>query len=272
MAEHGVWVYAVCPALDEPNLAEMSGVDGEQPRLVRTAELSAIVGTVDLGRFGAEALRQNLNDLDRLEALARAHHGVVQAAAAHRPTVPTRLATVYEDDDGVRAMLAEHHDGLVTALRRIAGHEEYGVKAYAERAEPASPAPSGASTGTGAGTAYLRRRRAALAARDASRQAALAGAEAVHGQLSAQASAARRHRPQDPRLSGDQRLMVLNAAYLLDHDQAPAFLEAVDAAQRAHPELAVALTGPWPPYSFAAIDDTAPDDPHGTANGRGERA
>jgi hypothetical protein len=48
--------------------------------------------------------------------------------------------------------------------------------------------------------------------------------------------------------------MLLNAAYLLAADQATDFNAAVAAQATAHPELRIELTGPWPPYSFAADD------------------
>jgi hypothetical protein len=57
--------------------------------------------------------------------------------------------------------------------------------------------------------------------------------------------------------------MLLNAAYLLAPSDGTRFAQAVAAADAAHPELRVELTGPWPPYSFAgedaasARDDTA---------------
>jgi hypothetical protein len=171
--------------------------------------------------------------------------------------VPTRLATVYEDDRGVRAMLQWHRDRLVAALRRVEGRQEWGVKAYGVRDDQRSsrPADPGDQAREGAGTAYLRRRQAALSSRETLRRSTIEGAEALYALLSALAVAARRHRPQDPHLSGDPRWMVLNAAYLLDNGRVEAFGTAVTRSATAHPELAVELTGPWPPYSFAVLDD-----------------
>ncbi|HZG48244.1 MAG TPA: GvpL/GvpF family gas vesicle protein [Thermoleophilaceae bacterium] len=44
---------------------------------------------------------------------------------------------------------------------------------------------------------------------------------------------------------------LLRAAYLVDRDAVERFSEEVARLQDANPELALLLTGPWPPYSFS---------------------
>jgi gas vesicle protein GvpL/GvpF len=51
--------------------------------------------------------------------------------------------------------------------------------------------------------------------------------------------------------SGDSR-DLLRAAYLVDRGAMAPFTDAVARLQRAHPELRLLCTGPWPPYSFAS--------------------
>jgi Gas vesicle synthesis protein GvpL/GvpF len=249
-------VYAICGGVDDRILVELRGVDDETPHQVRAGDLAAVVGSVDLDRFGADGLRRSLNDLDQLAAIARAHHAVVEVAAAARPTAPARLATVYDDEDRVREMLEVHRDAFVDTLDHVAGRQEWGVKAYGVAQSAGAPeSPESPEPTPTTGAAYLRQRRAALSARDASRRQVSAGAEAIHERLASLAVDARRHRPQDPQLSGDTRSMVLNNAYLVDVDNAETFARAVTGLLDAHPELAVELTGPWPPYSFAVIEE-----------------
>ncbi|MCM0679002.1 GvpL/GvpF family gas vesicle protein, partial [Micromonospora phytophila] len=76
-------------------------------------------------------------------------------------------------------------------------------------------------------------------------------AAAVHAALAGQAVAARRHAPQDRRLSGAPTAMVLNGAYLVDQGTFAGFRDLVGSLAHRHPELRLELTGPWPPYSFA---------------------
>jgi len=247
----GVWVYAIGRQLDQPAFRDLPGVDTAPVDLVRAGDLAAVVSSVDLDRFGADELKRALNDLDQLEQIARAHHHVVQVAA-ERPIVPMRMATIYDDEESVRLMLIENSGAFTAALHRVEGRQEWGVKAFASPAASASPE----TTAPVSGADYLKRRQASLTAADESRRASSAEADAVYRRLAGSAEAARRHRPQDPRLSGDRRLMLLNAAFLIDSSAAGTFADVVEDIRRTHRSLDLELTGPWAPYSFATIDDT----------------
>jgi hypothetical protein len=252
---NGKWVYAIAERVDVTPLAQVRGVGGRGVRAVAAAGLTAVAEDVGLAEFGEEALRRNLENLDWLETTARAHHRVIDAVAQQGPLVPMRLATVYSDDTRIAAMLAERGPDFHTALRRISGRNEWGVKAYADR-QPEAGDDSATTTGpsrpgTGAGAAYLRRRRDQLAAQKNTRRETLASAEVIHAELSRYAAEARLHPPQAPQLTGTKAPMILNAAYLLDSARGEEFATAVAALADQHPGLRLELTGPWPPYSFA---------------------
>jgi hypothetical protein len=252
----GAWLYAVTRGLDPERLAGLIGVAGEPVRAVEGAGLVAVVGSVGLDEFGEQGLRRNLEDLEWLEATARAHDSVVNTLVELGPTVPLRLATVYLDDDRVRASLADRRADFDAALSRIEGRTEWGAKAYADPEELAAPsAGEEHASGGGAGTAYLLRRRAQLSARQQVERKALAYADEIHARLARVAVAARRHPAQHPQLVGRQEWMVLNGTYLVDDDRADEFAGAVRALGARHPGIAVELTGPWPPYSFAGVDE-----------------
>jgi hypothetical protein len=255
----GKWVYAIAEHVAVTPLAQLRGVGGRGVRTVAADGLTAVVEDVRLAEFGEEALRAHLEDLDWLEAAARAHHGVIDAVARQGPLVPMRLATVYSDDTHIAAMLAERGADFRSALRRISGRNEWGVKAYAERqpeaGDDAAATAVPATPGSGAGAAYLRRRRDQLAAQKNARQAALASAEMIHAELSRYAAQSRLHPPQAPQLTGNKAPMILNAAYLLDSARREDFAAAVTALAGRHPGVRLELTGPWPPYSFAGAGE-----------------
>lgn len=251
----GVWVYAIAERGADGASGLVDGVDGAPVRAVDIeggTALVALVSDVDLAEFGEAALRHNLEDLGWLEQTARAHHRVIEAAARLFPLLPTRLATVYTSDASMIAAFTARGQDLRATLERTRERSEWGVKAYAEpRQASAEPRPE---TETRAGMAYLRRRRDQLAAREDSRRATLASAQAVHSELATYAARARLHPPQAPQLSGVKTPMILNAAYLLDDSRAESFSSAVAALGDKHRNLRLELTGPWPPYSFAAGD------------------
>lgn len=276
----GAWVYAIAEHSDSALPGGLTGVGGGPVRTVEGAGLTAVTETVSLDEFGEAALRDNLEDLDWLDAVARAHHGVIDAVARQGPVVPMRLATVYSTETGLADMLEQHGSDLREVLRRIGTRKEWGVKVYAaavtgesgpqrQSAASSATAGTGAEAGSaraGAGSAYLRRRRDQLAASKDTRRSAMASTQTVHEQLSRLAAQARLHAPQAPQLTGSKEPMLLNAAYLLDDASRDTFAAAVAALAQEHPGIRLELTGPWPPYSFAGGDEPGPQtQPGGTS-------
>ena len=244
-----IWVYGLADGGSGTALPGLAGVAGAPVRPVDAGGLTALVSNVTLGEFGEEALRRNLEDLAWLEAVARAHHGVIDAAARLGTLLPMRLATVYSSEEAMVASLTAHAAEFRAGLDRLRSRTEWGVKAYVVPAAPPARRPE---AGDDSGLAYLRRRRDALSASRDSAHAAAESARAVHAELERHAVDSRLHPPQSAQLSGRAEPMVLNAAYLLDDDRAAGFASAVRALGDRHPRLRLELTGPWPPYSFAA--------------------
>jgi hypothetical protein len=258
MAEdHGVWAYAVAEDIRSGVLAGVTGIAGQPVHTVTAAGLTAAVSAVDLAGFGEQALRRNLEDLAWLEAAAWTHHRVIEAIAHRAPVVPMRLATVYRGDESVAAMLAERRYDFEAALTTVRARTEWGVKVYV-RQPPSTPAGATDTGSTSPGAAYLRRRKSELSASEEARRAAAASAEDIHTSLRDMAVAALLRPPQGQQLSGDAGQMILNSAYLVDDDRAEGWSAAVTELAGRHAGVRVELTGPWPPYSFAAIEEKPP--------------
>jgi hypothetical protein len=149
-------------------------------------------------------------------------------------------------------MLEREQRSLIDALSRLSGTAEWGVKAYlgARDEAPAEPVAAGSPA---SGTEYLDRMRDKRDAVGAARRAIDASVEEIHSRLSDQALDAVFCPAQDPRLTGEEREMVLNAAYLVPTAHTEEFRALVGTLGRrhAHEGLALELTGPWPAYHFA---------------------
>jgi len=260
VAEQGRYLYAIARGLDPATVEGVRGLDGAPVETVDHRGLIALVSTVDLAEYGEEGLRRNLEDLTWLEKVARGHDTVIHAVAGAAVTAPLRLATICLDDDGVRARLDEWHDALETALDRVQGRAEWAVKAYARTGPseqaPAEVADDQGTPGKGAGLAYLQRKKGQAHQQAQSQERAMQVAEQVHEALAARCVASRRLAPQDPRLTGHEGAMTLNGAYLVDEAEGDAFAAAVQELAETYPDAHLTLAGPWPPYSFASLDQS----------------
>ncbi|MEU6394014.1 GvpL/GvpF family gas vesicle protein [Streptomyces sp. NPDC046939] len=272
------YVYAVCGALEAPLAADLSGVGGAAPRLLRHAGLTAVVGHVPAEEFSETALRRNLENLDWLADTARAHQAVIAALASVTSPLPLRLATVFRDDSGVRAMLETEQERFRTSLERIRDRVEWGVKVFVEDQPKESPAPADSGTGprerisaqalgAGSGRDYLRRRRAEREGRDQIWRKAETFAQELHDRLAERSVETRVHPPQNPELAKTSGRNVLNGAYLVPRAESEAFVELVDATKDEQPGLRVELTGPWAAYSFSTPPEEREDPAEPTAGG-----
>jgi hypothetical protein len=239
-----LWVYGVVPegAGAPPDVA---GVDGAAVRVHAHGSLVALVSEVPGGRFDEHARKARLADMADLEALARAHEAVLAQALHTGTVVPLRLCTLSASTDGLDAMLEREAPALTDALDRLAGMQEWGVKAFLAARAPAAQEPAPAS-----GAEFFSRLREKRDATDA-RDDIVA---AVHAALAERATDAVLGRPQDRRLSGRDADMTLNAAYLVPAAGADAFRAAFNELERRHADdgIALELTGPWPPHHFVA--------------------
>ncbi|MFD7747541.1 GvpL/GvpF family gas vesicle protein [Streptomyces sp. NPDC059698] len=233
----------------------LPGVDGRPLRPVAGGGLCALVSSVPADAFSEQGLTAQMEDLDRLEAVARAHHAVVDAAFAETSVLPMRLATVYLDDARVAAMLVRQRSEFQELLGRLEGHVELGVKVYADPRAAAATASAGPTAATppdaGAGRAYLRRRQAQQRESQDVYQAASDLAARAARLADGVASSRAVHRPQQGQLAARAGVNVTNEAYLVPREDAARLHRELAALAGGAPGVSIEVTGPWAPYSFA---------------------
>jgi hypothetical protein len=267
-AGEGLWAYCVVRA-GEALPGAMHGVDGAGAvERVEARGLAAIVSRVPLKEFGAEPLRENLNDLSWLERVARAHESVLEEVLAQSTLVPLRLCTIYESEQGVRDMLERERDSLLEPLDALTGRQEWGVKLIVDDHRLAEEARSRSSeiaaleeelaTRTGGGQ-YMLGRRIERQVREAVDSLSAELAEEVHRELREWAGDSVALPAQNPELSGHEGRMLLNRAYLVEVERVDGLRDLVGQLEERHGRLGarVELTGPWPPYNFLSGGHTA---------------
>ena len=257
------YVYAVGrPGADlDAAAAGLAGLYGDPVRTVVSGGLAAVVSAVPAQDFSEAGLRAQLEDLARLEGMARGHHAVVDALAARTTVLPLRLATVHIDDASTGQVLDASRDDFTELLGRLDGHVEWGVKVYADpdSALGSGPEPAAVpSDGSGSpGRAYLQRRRAQRNTRQNAHRAAQDVAARV-GEAAASLSADQvAHRPQQGEPAAGSGENIANFAYLVARSDTETFRSAIDEAAHGAGGVRVEVTGPWAPYSFAAATGRA---------------
>jgi hypothetical protein len=261
-AGSGRYVYCVLDPRDFELPDGIEGVGGADAlSLIGDGDIAALASEVPLSEFGEDRLRENLNDVEWLEATALAHERVLEAALARTTVIPMRLCTIYSSEESVREMLKHERAVFADALARLEGRTEWGVKVFVDRS-----ALEGAVAERSSAVAALREEVEALPEGEAYMQRkrldALAAEEAevlvdecvddVHGRLSELASEALLNPLQQPEVSGRSGEMLLNGVYLVEDSATDAFHAMVEELKVEHGKLGfgVELTGPWPPYNF----------------------
>ncbi len=177
-----------------------------------------------------------------LERIRRHDHVVEAALAADISPVPLRWGQWVEGDAALTAALIERQVAYREALERVAGAVEFGVRVLDPgRAPPPAPVAGGA----GAGTAYMQ----ALAARAAAERAVDARGQEIAARLRAVLGAIIR---QERIEALPTRHGVVSLAHLVGRRAEGEYRAGVERVRRERPELRFLVTGPWPPYSFAA--------------------
>lgn len=259
MDEQLIYAYAVMrptASLERQALLEVRGVADRPVRLVHHGELAAAVSSVPEPEYCEAALKVNLEHLDWLEGVARAHHSVVEVLSSHTTVLPLRLATVYLDDDRVRDVLRHAEAAFTAMLDRLADHVEWGVKVYVDVSGGSADttAPDEALTEVpDPGRSYLRRRRQQQQARGAAWSAADDAVRRIEAAASELAVDHARHRPQQGQLAVGEGENVANDAYLVPRERSGEFRERVLRSAEGRPGVRVEITGPWAPYSFTAF-------------------
>lgn len=218
-----LYLYAFVQDLDAAPAAV--GLQGRPLELVPLCPLDAVVSRHD-------ELDQDL----AAEALV-SHAAVVDAVMAETPDlVPVRFGAVFEDESSLRTAAATRMAGLENVLENVRGRLEFGLHVVRRGRDPER---NGDENENGR-RRLLGKLEQLRSAEDASR---------LDGPLVELAVDSRRRLLRTPRL-------LLSAVYLVAREQAPAFAERAHAIVERRPEgLEVLATGPWPPYSFAELED-----------------
>ena len=195
--------------------------------------------------------------LDRNDALE--HHRLVERICAAQPCLPVRFGTTFPTDEAARASVAGRAAELRAALGRVAGKSELAVTLlWRDLTYPAASASVPASAGPG--RRFMEERRARHAAREARKARAAELVECLVAELSVERALVWHETCTSERVA-------VSLAVLIPSEWAAERKAILERLAGRFNDVVGVVNGPWPPYSFASIEESggsAPRPPMGS--------
>ena len=256
MARPGTYVYCLIAADRRPVLRRrFTRLPGMGPVRLLDVDKNLWLAVADapLNRYGEAIINRRLSDLDWVSRAAVAHEAVVESFIEQRAVLPMKLFTIFTSDDRALAQVRGDRRRVDAIVKRVANQIEWGVRVSRVRPQAtpaglrrAGAAPRAARTGAG----YLSQKKSQ---RDAAVELAERARDTVvdlYDRLSARSRLARRRSASELPVEGGP--LLLDAAFLVPRARAAAFraLVAREARRLGPLGYEVAVSGPWPPYTF----------------------
>jgi hypothetical protein len=259
-----LYLYGVVPANAPEPPAELRGIEGRPVRRVKAAGMAGIVSELPAAEYVDDALNARLDDLAWVGERGLAHETVLSWYADQGTVVPLSLFSLHQDEGRVRERLEGGADRFRSALERLAGRKEWGVKVWrvdeivGQHLEDLSPSIRALSQEIEAappGRRFLLQKKRETMRAEELRTAGTRVAQQVYGTLRTHAERAAVV-PLPARAPEGVRALALHAALLVPDRDFEAFQQAISVeAHRYQPMgFEFEFTGPWPPYHFAELD------------------
>jgi hypothetical protein len=257
----GLYVYAIGRA-DHPLPGEVEAIDGSaHVDVVVDGALAAFCSQVELDDFSQAVIDARANDVEWLGAIGYRHQAVMMALMHGGTILPLRAFTLFGSDQALRAKLREEGETFARVLARLDGKQEWTVRieldpqrwsdALVRRVDTLRDLSAQIESAP-AGRAFLLKKKLDEEKKRASREAEV---QVVAEIESAVAEALACDTVAESRAQRNGAFPQINV--LIDRDEdarLQELRETLDARYRDE-GVAVVLTGPWPPYSFAAVKD-----------------
>ena len=243
--EQACYLYCLTPSA--------AGVDERHPVLVRDCGgMGAVYSEVAREDFVGPAAEARLQDLAWLGPRVCCHETVIEQAMSRAPVLPARFATLFTSLESLENFVVEHREALAGFFAQLGDKQEWAVKGLLDRAaaleklsQPAEPAAD-----CSPGAHYFEQKRLKAQAEREVSQRLKEFCRQTAADLGTRAGGFRERKALAPETGAAEA--VLNWAFLIAPAEIAEFRVCLDRlnGDAAFPGLTLALTGPWPPYSF----------------------
>lgn len=271
-SQHGLYAYGLVGEMPETlAIAGIAGIDKKHTiYAVEQKGMRVLVSKIDVDAFQSQ-VKQAFAEFSGVggaaqhetAALLQAHEDVVDAFMQQATVVPFKFGTLLKDEAAASRILLDDEERFKQLLARFAGRAEWGLKLYADSEEfihyIASIEPGIAElqeqrAKLTPGAAYLLGKKLEQEMKDAVAARLASITEAIFQQVGQGASEAKLSQTLPQKLTGKQKEMLLNAAYLVEKTRAARLRQQSKRLQEQYASMGLELevSGPWPPYSFTS--------------------
>ncbi len=242
-----------------------TGWDADSPLEVTIVkDLAAIWSSVPMADFSGPEVEERLQDLTWILPRIIRHQEVVAGIMQRSPVLPTRFGIIFANETNLQRVLQHHHDTIADFLKRFTDQGEWAVKGLLDRSRAKKKIFSlklaqevQALEALSPGRRYFQERRL-QAACDEEIQKWLANiCRKLWTDLRHYATEVRERRLLPREVTGSDKEMVWNLAFLVPDQAAASFQACIREANACYADYGLVLecTGPWPPYSFTPALD-----------------
>jgi hypothetical protein len=256
---NAVYVYCIVSSSRRPSLARVPGglPGASRPEAhALSGSLWLVAAEVPLGIYAPEHLEPRLRDLDWVSEAAVAHEKVVDhfSRARGAVVVPMKLFTMFSSLARAIEETRQRRRAIERVVRHVAGCEEWGIRIARRPAAVSRRSLSTERPARRSGAAFLTARKEARAAAATARVATLEAADGAFDRLRRHAKEAHRR---DRRPEPGTNPPILEAAFLVPSARRARFKAEVQQQARtvARAGADLTLTGPWPVYNFATLQN-----------------
>lgn len=261
-SKSGLYLYCI---LQEESVIDMNlkGIDGTGSLfLIKYRDLAAVVSEVEINKFilpSGDEIKEI--DMNWIEEKARAHERIVRQLMKDNDLLPARFCSIAASKEGLEAFLADNYHEYVRAFRRLAGREEWDVKAYlsfeklkqfvADNTPEICERKHMLSYISNSGT-YLVKRKIDNLINERTQKRFDAIIPYIAKTLSAVSECEAFSNFESPKCQQTEIPIIFKASYLIEKTLLQSFKQQLNKlSDELEPEgITLELTGPWPPYTF----------------------
>jgi hypothetical protein len=232
--------------------APATGVDGAPGvGVYDCGGIGAVCSEVSLAEFSGDAAEANLQDLAWLGPRVCRHEAVIEEVLAQAPVLPARFATLFTSRESMKQAVIGQREAIGAFFARLGDRQEWGVKGLLNRAAALEGPPGHVedqAADLAPGARYFQEKRIrAQWERECNRRLQEFCRQAAAA-LGAHAGGFRERKVLAA--EGTDAEAMLNWAFLISPAALEEFRVHLERFKGGFPGLTLALTGPWPPYSF----------------------